>query len=892
MWQPRYSTKKKRSKKPPQFNKKKKNKVGHEFWQRLCREHGINANGFVEAAPSGATSVGDRKDVFFYQADDEHYVPRAILLDLEPGVLKQIKGSAHAALFNPENFWVSPDGGGAGNNWAKGYCVPEEHEILTSRGFLDLDAYEAAAAADPTLLVASYNPATKALVFEKPNKLVQFAAATRELVELSDADEMLNVWSADSDSHGIAQCGQSNGVSMLVTKEHDVFAHVDENGTYAKHKAGDLLKSDAKYNVVRQLAVAEAGVQCEIVPDFCDELGLRAAEQRALFYEIYGFWLRDGTLRWHSRSQQFVVTFSQVNDADNAWLEASLTTLEVPYIKSDPSPVGQVTISIQSEAWNRFFAAEYKHKYNQTANEGRVFDTVSTTDGSYMQPEGITSAKWFAYWVWRLGAASLRRVLAGLCRGDGDSKNRCIWTSSARFRDEIQRVCLMAGYTAHFRCAHKAAVPNWAVFFAESDGSPSGEMASKPNLSKARGEIREHKYTGRVWCFNMPSGFIWVRRVFKDEHGVVTKASRPLISGNCKAQAVHDLLTDMIDREAEGSDSLEGFVLCHSIAGGTGSGLGSYLLESLNDHFPKKLVQTYSVFPSDGDIVVQPYNSILTMKRLVNNADCVVTIDNTALHRIAIDRLRLKSPTVAETNSLVSTVMAASTTTLRYPGYMNNDLVGLLASLIPTPRAHFLIPAFTPLVVDSQATDVRKTTVLDVMRRLLQPNNIMTSCPTRRGLYVAMLNIIRGDVDSTQVHKALQRIRERRLAPFITWGPASVQVALARSSPYIQQQHRVTGLMLANHTSIQAIFRKCLAQYDKLRGKNAFINNYTPEPIFADGLEEFDSAREVVQSLVDEYKAMEGDDYLSYGSDNSGAAASGTAAEEELGAVPSSSGNE
>lgn len=26
----------------------------------------------------------DRKDVFFYQADDEQYVPRAILLDLEP----------------------------------------------------------------------------------------------------------------------------------------------------------------------------------------------------------------------------------------------------------------------------------------------------------------------------------------------------------------------------------------------------------------------------------------------------------------------------------------------------------------------------------------------------------------------------------------------------------------------------------------------------------------------------------------------------------------------------------------------------------------------------------------------------------------------------------------
>lgn len=75
----------------------------------------------------------------------------------------------------------------------------------------------------------------------------------------------------------------------------------------------------------------------------------------------------------------------------------------------------------------------------------------------------------------------------------------------------------------------------------------------------------------------------------------------------------------MIDREADGSDSLEGFVLCHSIAGGTGSGMGSYLLETLNDRYPKKLIQTYSVFPNQhesSDVVVQPYNSVLTLKRL------------------------------------------------------------------------------------------------------------------------------------------------------------------------------------------------------------------------------------------------------------------------------------
>ena len=84
--------------------------------------------------------------------------------------------------------------------------------------------------------------------------------------------------------------------------------------------------------------------------------------------------------------------------------------------------------------------------------------------------------------------------------------------------------------------------------------------------------------------------------------------------------------------------------------------------------------------------MVQPYNSVLTLKRLTQNADAVVVLDNTALYRIAVDRLHIENPTFAQTNSLVSTVMAASTTTLRYPGYMNNDLVGLVASLIPTPR--------------------------------------------------------------------------------------------------------------------------------------------------------------------------------------------------------------
>jgi tubulin gamma len=85
---------------------------------------------------------------------------------------------------------------------------------------------------------------------------------------------------------------------------------------------------------------------------------------------------------------------------------------------------------------------------------------------------------------------------------------------------------------------------------------------------------------------------------------------------------------------------------------------------------------------------------------------------------------------------------------------MNNDLVGLVASLIPTPRCHFLMTGYTPLSVEHEETSsaaaragVRKTTVLDVMRRLLQPKNIMVSAHARakeydKSKYISILNII------------------------------------------------------------------------------------------------------------------------------------------------------
>jgi tubulin gamma len=145
------------------------------------------------------------------------------------------------------------------------------------------------------------------------------------------------------------------------------------------------------------------------------------------------------------------------------------------------------------------------------------------------------------------------------------------------------------------------------------------------------------------------------------------------------------------------------------------------------------------------------------------------------------------------------------------------------------------------------------------------------------------------------VHKSLQRIRERKLAKFITWGPASIQVALSKKSPYVQSANRVSGLMMANHTSIASVwqrsaasrrgavypiwrsaprpalsllpsqlFEKCVVQYEKMRKHSAYLTSYRAFPTFANGMEEFDASEEVVKSLIAEYKAAEKSNYLTW----------------------------
>lgn len=61
------------------------------------------------------------------------------------------------------------------------------------------------------------------------------------------------------------------------------------------------------------------------------------------------------------------------------------------------------------------------------------------------------------------------------------------------------------------------------------------------------------------------------------------------------------------------------------------------------------------------------------------------------------------------------------------------------------------------------------------------------------------------------------------------------------------------------------LFDRALVQYDKLRKREAFLDQFRKEEMFEDNLDELDSSREVVQDLVDEYNAATREDYCTWG---------------------------
>ncbi len=84
------------------------------------------------------------------------------------------------------------------------------------------------------------------------------------------------------------------------------------------------------------------------------------------------------------------------------------------------------------------------------------------------------------------------------------------------------------------------------------------------------------------------------------------------------APSCSDAVMEIIRKEVERCDFLSGFLITMSLAGGTGSGVGTYLTEQVRDTYPDLFIVNQPVWPfQTGEVIVQNYNSILSMSHLV-----------------------------------------------------------------------------------------------------------------------------------------------------------------------------------------------------------------------------------------------------------------------------------
>lgn len=288
-----------------------------------------------------------------------------------------------------------------------------------------------------------------------------------------------------------------------------------------------------------------------------------------------------------------------------------------------------------------------------------------------------------------------------------------------------------------------------------------------------------------------------------------------------------DSVLDVVRKEAESCDCLQGFQLTHSLGGGTGSGMGTLLISKIREEYPDRIMNTFSVVPSPkvSDTVVEPYNATLSVHQLVENTDETFCIDNEALYDICFRTLKLTTPTYGDLNHLVSATMSGVTTCLRFPGQLNADLRKLAVNMVPFPRLHFFMPGFAPLT-SRGSQQYRALTVPELTQQMFDAKNMMAACDPRHGRYLTVAAMFRGRMSMKEVDEQMLNVQNKNSSYFVEWIPNNVKTAVCDIPP---RGLKMSATFIGNSTAIQELFKRISEQFTAMFRRKAFLHWYTGE---------------------------------------------------------------
>jgi tubulin delta len=118
---------------------------------------------------------------------------------------------------------------------------------------------------------------------------------------------------------------------------------------------------------------------------------------------------------------------------------------------------------------------------------------------------------------------------------------------------------------------------------------------------------------------------------------------------------VENEVIEKLSSFAEKFDYIDSIVLINSLAGGTGSGLGSYVNIVLNDYMPTVNLFNASIFPHKaGEVIVNSYNTLLSLSESYKISDLMTVINNQEMFDICKDIHKIKKIGFDNLNQIIS----------------------------------------------------------------------------------------------------------------------------------------------------------------------------------------------------------------------------------------------